>query len=138
MLFTKKSFTERSSFKFFFSILSILSNYLNIYIYNKLNKNEIISFNKFIKCLSHLEKNPRHPGLATHEIAALTQRYGKKVWQSYIENKKPASGRIYWIYGPKKNQLTIIGLEPHPDNKKSSYKKIKLSYAPDKEEKNNK
>lgn len=51
-----------------------------------------------------------------------------KVWQSYIENRKPAAERLYWVYGPEKNDITIIGIEPHPkDNKKSGYDKVKLS-----------
>ena len=46
-----------------------------------------------------LANDPRHPGLKSHEIEALTHRYGMKVWQSYLENKTSGAGRIYWV-GP--------------------------------------
>ena len=33
-----------------------------------LNKDEEKFFKKLVKALAHLEENPRHPGLASHEI----------------------------------------------------------------------
>ena len=72
--------------------------------------------------------DPTYPGLETHDIESLTKRYGQKVWQSYIENHTPGAGRIYWVYGPDKGEITIIGLEPHPnDSKSNAYKKITFS-----------
>jgi len=51
--------------------------------------------------------------------------------QSYLESRTPAAGRIFWTYGPDKHQITIIGIEPHPeDKKKSGYQKVKLSELP--------
>jgi hypothetical protein len=50
-----------------------------------------------------------------------------KVWQSYLENNKSAAGRLFWVYGPDKEDITIIGIEPHPEDKKNGYTKIKLS-----------
>jgi len=51
-----------------------------------------------------------------------------KVWESYLENNVPAAGRIFWVYGPEKEDITIIGIEPHPEDKKSSgYNKVSLS-----------
>ena len=79
------------------------------------------------KAMRLIANDPRYPGLQTHEITALTRRYGMKVWQSYLENNKPAAGRFYWSYGPKKDEITITGLEPHPNTKSNSYKKIRLS-----------
>ena len=79
------------------------------------------------KAMALLSENPRHPGLHSHEITSLTARYGIKVWESYLENDTPKAGRIFWCYGPNKGSITIIGLEPHPDDKVGSYKKIKLS-----------
>ncbi len=49
------------------------------------------------------------------------------MWQSYLENNTPSAGRLFWVYGPEKKDITIIGIEPHPDDKKSGYEKIKLS-----------
>ena len=79
------------------------------------------------KAMALLSRNPRHPGLHSHEITSLTVRYGQKVWESYLENDTPKAGRIFWCYGPNKGSITIIGLEPHPDDKANSYKKITLS-----------
>ena len=84
-------------------------------------------YQKFGKTMKLLSINPRHTGLHTHDIESLTKRYGMKVWESYLENNKPAAGRIFWVYAPKQNDITIIGLEPHPNTKKDSYKRITLS-----------
>ena len=79
------------------------------------------------KAMALLSANPRHPGLHSHEISSLSARYGLKVWESYLENNTPGAGRIFWCYGPGKGDITIIGLEPHPDDKANSYKKVTLS-----------
>lgn len=35
---------------------------------------------------------------------------------------------MFWVYGPNKMDITIIGLEPHPeDAKKGAYDRINLS-----------
>ena len=99
-------------------------------------KNEIALFKKLVSCFKKLSSDPKYPGLCTHDIEALTKRYGKKVWESYLENNKPAAGRIFWVYGPNKSDITIIGLEPHPNDKKDAYRKITLS-ATDKSNVNN-
>ena len=90
-------------------------------------KDEENRFRKLGKAFYHLSLDPYYPALNTHEIDEMTKRYGKKVFQAYVENHKPAAGRFYWSYGPEKNEITITGLEPHPNTKSNSYKKIKLS-----------
>lgn len=98
----------------------------------KLDKNELKTFKKLLKTFYHLSINPRHPGLNSHEIEPLTKIAGIKIWESYIENHTPAAGRIFWAYGPDKNEITILGFEPHPeDKKKDGYSKIKLSELPE-------
>ena len=93
-----------------------------------IKKYEIQLFKKLVKTFNFLSNNPKHPGLKSHEITSLTKRYGIKVFQSYLENNKPAAGRIYWVYGPDKKDITIIGIEPHPEDKKNGgYDKVKLS-----------
>jgi hypothetical protein len=93
-----------------------------------LSRDESLLFKKWKKALEYLSNDPRHPGLHTHEITPLSRRYGLKVWQSYLENKKSGAARMYWVYGPGKNEITVIGLEPHPEDKKTGgYKKIQLS-----------
>ncbi len=94
---------------------------------NKLGKAGISFHNKPGKVFNLLSTNPRHPSLSSHEILLLSKRYGQKVWQSYLENKTPAAGRIFWVYGPGKNEITIIGIEPHPEDSKHGYSAIKLS-----------
>lgn len=38
---------------------------------------------------------------------------------------------MYWVYGPDQQSITIIGLEPHPEDKKSNgYAKVVLSELP--------
>ena len=94
---------------------------------NSATKDEQALYHKFGKVMKLLSVNPRHTGLHTHDIEALTKRYGVKVWESYLENNKSAAGRIFWVYAPDKNDITIIGLEPHQNTKKDAYKKITLS-----------
>lgn len=91
------------------------------------NKNEHKLFEKLLSCFKKLSLDPRYPSLCTHDIEALSKRYGIKVWESYLENKKPGAGRIFWVYGPNQNDITIIALEPHPNDKKDAYEKITLS-----------
>ena len=91
------------------------------------SRDEIKLHKKLGKTLFLLSENPRHPGLESHEITSLSRRYGRKVWQSYLENKTPAAGRIFWVYGPSQGDITVIGLEPHPNDKSNAYDKITLS-----------
>ena len=44
-----------------------------------------------------------------------------------MENNKPAAERIFWVYEPGREDITVIGLEPHPNDKKDAYNKITLS-----------
>jgi hypothetical protein len=93
-----------------------------------LSKDEAKLFKKWSKALKFLRQNPRHQGLGSHDIDALSRRYGGKVWQSNLENNTPAAGRMFWIYGPNKGEITVIGLEPHPEDAKSAgYAKVRLS-----------
>ncbi len=86
---------------------------------------------KLVKTLGYLRTNPRHPSLQTHDTDALTKRYGFKVWQSYLETNKPAAGRLFWTYGPGQQEITILAIEPHPeDQKRGAYERIKLSELP--------
>lgn len=95
---------------------------------DKLSKAEAQLYKKWGKAMALLANNPKHTGLQSHEIEALSRRYGTKVWQSYLENNTPGAGRMYWIYGPDTGEITVIGLEPHPeDKKKDGYAKVRLS-----------
>jgi len=88
-------------------------------------------FKNLTKALDHLRNNPRHPGLETHDIDALSRRFGVKVWQSYLENRTPAAGRLFWVYGPGRMEITILAIEPHPEDRKhGAYDRISLSDMP--------
>jgi hypothetical protein len=97
----------------------------------RLSKEEQKYFKKLVKALGYLEANPRHNSLESHEIDPLTRRFGMKVWQSYLENHTPAAGRIFWAYGPGKSEITILAVEPHPeDQKRGGYDRVDLSNLP--------
>jgi hypothetical protein len=66
------------------------------------------------KTLGLLEHNPRHPSFQSHEYSSLTGPNGEKVFQAYAENRTPAAFRVFWCYGPGKNQITIVAIMPHP------------------------
>src|SRR5258708_2840030 len=95
---------------------------------NTLDGDERRLFKKLQECVLLLAENPGHPGLSTHEIKPLSARFRQKVWQSYLENRTPAAGRLYWVYGPERGVITIVGLEQHPESGKSrGYDRLKLS-----------
>lgn len=101
------------------------------YLSGTINKKDASLYKKWGKALKLLSDNPRHPSLQTHDIRELTERYGERVWQSYLENKTSGAMRMYWVYGPDSKSITIIGLEPHPEDKKSgAYARIVLSDLP--------
>lgn len=66
------------------------------------------------KALGYLQTNPRHPGLNTHKYTSLSGPIGEEVFEAYAENNTPAAYRIFWYYGPDKQQITILAITPHP------------------------
>lgn len=81
----------------------------------ELNRDEKDLYRKLRKAIQHLESNPRHAGLNSHEIEVLTEKYGVRIWESYLENRKAGARRIFWIYGPETREITIVGIEKHPE-----------------------
>jgi len=69
-----------------------------------------------------------YPSLNSHEITTLTQKYRKKIFESYLENHTPGAARMFWVYGPKRGEITILALEPHPEI--GAYGRIKLDSEP--------
>src|ERR1017187_8563864 len=97
----------------------------------KLSGNELKLFKRLAKAIVLIEINPRHNSLQSHEIEPLSRRAGFKVFQSYLENRTPAAGRIFWAYGPDKGEITILSIHPHPEDKKSKgYEEVRLSQMP--------
>jgi hypothetical protein len=66
------------------------------------------------KTLGLLETNPRHPGLNTHKYSDIAGPNGEDVFEAYAENNTPGAYRVFWIYGPGKDAITIIAITPHP------------------------
>lgn len=76
----------------------------------ELNRDEKDLYRKIHKALQYLETNPRHPGLKSHEIDVLTEKYGVRIWESYLENRKAGARRMFWIYGRKTKRLPSSAL----------------------------
>lgn len=69
-----------------------------------------------IKAINLLSTNPKHPGLHTHVYHDFPNpiRPGEKVFTAYAQNKTPGAYRVFWCYGPKNDDITIIAITPHP------------------------
>jgi hypothetical protein len=67
-----------------------------------------------VKAIRFLAADPRHPSLQTHEFTSLKGPGGEKVFEAYAEQATPAAYRIFWYYGPKKDQITLVAITPHP------------------------
>lgn len=66
------------------------------------------------KILGFMETNLRHPSLHTHKYDAYIGPDGEEVFESYAQNKTPGAYRVFWFYGTKKGQITILEIGPHP------------------------
>lgn len=66
------------------------------------------------KTLGLMQIDLKHPSLNTHEYTSLSRERGFKIFESYAQNKTPGAYRIFWYYGPQKNEITIIAIVPHP------------------------
>jgi hypothetical protein len=66
------------------------------------------------KAIRFLSENPRRKSLKTHEFTSLTGPSGEKIFEAYAEQSTPAAYRIFWYYGPGRNQMTILAITPHP------------------------
>ena len=67
-------------------------------------------YKKWGNALKKLSNDPKYPSLNTHEIASLSRRYGMKVWQSYLENKKSGQGGCIGYMDQEKmiSQLLVL------------------------------
>jgi len=73
-------------------------------------------FKQVEKCVRLLLENPRHPGLHTHEFHSIEHPFEKtgKVFEAYVQNRASGAYRLFWCYGPGKDEMTIIAITPHP------------------------
>lgn len=71
-------------------------------------------FKAVSKAMELLAVNPRHPSLQTHEYHEFQTPFGGKVFEAYAENRTAGAYRVFWCYGPKSGQITILSITPHP------------------------
>ena len=71
-------------------------------------------YNAVRKTIKLLSLGPRYKSLKTHEFTSLKGPAGEKVFEAYAEQSTPAAYRVFWCYGPDKNQITIVAITPHP------------------------
>jgi hypothetical protein len=73
-------------------------------------------FKQVHKAIRLLASNPRHPGLQTHEFTSIPNPYDQrqKVFEAYAQNQTPGAYRVFWCYGPREKEITIIAITPHP------------------------
>jgi mRNA-degrading endonuclease RelE of RelBE toxin-antitoxin system len=73
-------------------------------------------FKQVKKCVDLLKENPRHPGLSTHEFHSKENPHtpGGKVFEAYVQQRTSGAYRLFWCYDPKKDQITILAITPHP------------------------
>lgn len=66
------------------------------------------------KCLGFMQTNLRHPSLETHKYHSLSGPRGEQVFESYAQQKTPGAYRVFWHYGPRRGQITIVAIVLHP------------------------
>ncbi|MCK4934534.1 MAG: hypothetical protein KAR79_03010 [Simkaniaceae bacterium] len=73
-------------------------------------------FKQVKKTIKLLSQNPRHPGLHTHEHTGFEHPWDSKhkVFEAYVQNRTSGAYRLFWCYGPSKNQITVITIIQHP------------------------
>ncbi len=73
-------------------------------------------FKQIAKTISLLQTNPKHPSLQTHQFVSLDNPFdpSDKVFVAYAQNMTPDAYRVFWCYGPKRREITIIAITPHP------------------------
>ncbi|MGH7869405.1 MAG: hypothetical protein ACREP9_17650 [Candidatus Dormibacteraceae bacterium] len=74
-----------------------------------------VKLKKLRKALNFLGTyGPAHPGLHSHRYQSVPGPDGKHLWESYVANRASAAWRIWWVYGPASDELTIVTIGPHP------------------------
>lgn len=70
-------------------------------------------YNAVKKTINYLSSDPKHKSLRTHEFTSLKGSTGEKIFEAYAEQSTPSAYRVFWCYGPDKNQITIVAITPH-------------------------
>jgi hypothetical protein len=66
------------------------------------------------KCVTILPQNPKHPGLNTHKYSSIQGPAGQDIFEAYAQNRTPGAYRVFWYYGPSKDEITVLAITPHP------------------------
>jgi hypothetical protein len=79
------------------------------------------TFERVRKAIGHLEIDPHHLSLSTHEFTSLAGVNGERIFEAYAQNKTPGAYRIFWHYGPDETKakkripvITVVAITPHP------------------------
>ena len=91
-------------------------------------RDEIKQFKRLSKTLEFLQINPKHNSLSTHKIDSLSEKYSVAIWCSYIQNNTPSAERLFWMYGPSRNVITILAYEKHPEDTEHGYVDLPISW----------
>jgi hypothetical protein len=83
----------------------------------KNSPSEAAEYKQVKKAIEFMAVNLRHPSLNTHKMTSVPNLVDpdQDVFESYAQNNTPAAKRVFWYYGPKKGQITILGILNHPD-----------------------
>ncbi len=56
------------------------------------------------------------PDLQTHEYHSLPRPFEEngKVLEAYAQHQTPGAYRVFWCYGPQRDQITINAITPRP------------------------
>ncbi len=79
-----------------------------------LEKTDPKKYKKVLKTLGLMQVNLRHPSLNTHKYDSISGPNDEEVFEAYVENKTSAAFRVFWYYGPNRDELTILAITPHP------------------------
>lgn len=80
----------------------------------KTSKDKQSQFKAVGKAMAYMNANLRHPSLNTHKFDGIKSPFGGHVFESYAQNMTPAAYRIFWTYGPGKQEITILTITQHP------------------------
>lgn len=79
-----------------------------------LEKPDRVRYEKVGNCLYKLSQDPKNPSLKSKRYKSLDKRHSQPIWESYVENKVAAAYRVFWHYGPGKEEITVVAITPHP------------------------
>jgi len=71
-------------------------------------------YNAVKKALKLLSDNPRHPSLQTHQYYSISGPNNEKIFEAYAEQDTPTAYRVFFYYGPKRGEITVFAITPHP------------------------